>query len=240
MEDIEWEVFYPLMILMSDKLLLVVIKTPSLIGTLGVSKRRKLTPLMIKPWMPFNVLLMWQNLIGYPLSNSKRNLRIIWGYSWGYLLSKIFKISLVTHKYDVFKVEEGETVKVMYNGSNDIILGLKGLWNVIGKAKLNCKLLLALPKGWYPKVMTIEEDEGLATMTMEELLECFITHKHTLQMDKEEMEINNKKKDLALKILIPREEDDLDGEMTLIVRNFKFLRKQVGAIISSRQLRSWG
>lgn len=119
---------------------------------------------------------------------------------------KEFKISLVTHKYDVFKVEEGE----MYNCSNDIIVHLKGIWKVIGKEELNRKLLLALLKEWRPKVMAIEEVKGLATMTMEELWGCFITPEHTLQMDEAETEINNKK-DLALKILIQGEEDDLDG-----------------------------
>lgn len=39
-------------------------------------------------------------------------------------------------------------------------------------------------------------------MTMEELLGSLITLKHTLQIDKEEMETTNKKKDLALQIIM--------------------------------------
>lgn len=41
--------------------------------------------------------------------------------------------------------------------------------------------------------MTIKETQDLATMTMEELLESVINHKHTLQMDRTKVEINKKK-----------------------------------------------
>lgn len=47
-------------------------------------------------------------------------------------------------------------------------------------------------------VTTIEEAKDLASMNMEEVLSCLITHEHTLEIYKEEMEINKKKKmDLA-------------------------------------------
>lgn len=50
------------------------------------------------------------------------------------------------------------------------------------------------------------------------------------------MEINNKKKNLALEILIQGEEDDLNEKMTIITWNFRrFLRKKVGVIPSRRQ-----
>lgn len=73
-------------------------------------------------------------------------------------------------------------------------------------------------------------------MTMEEIVGSFITHEHTLQMDKEEMENNKKKmKDLALKILMRGQKDDLDEETTFITRNFKrFLRKKVRLPTSRR------
>lgn len=65
-------------------------------------------------------------------------------------------------------------------------------------------------------------------MTMKELLGSFITHEHTMQMDRDKVEINKKKKkDLALRILMQEEDEDLDEGMTLLTTNFKmFLKKQ--------------
>lgn len=83
----------------------------------------------------------------------------------------------------------------------------------------------------------IEEATNLATMIMDELIGSLITHEHTLQMDKDEMKTNNKKKkDLAPKILMQEEEDDFDEKMTLITRKFKgFQGKKVGSNTSRKQ-----
>lgn len=111
-------------------------------------------------------------------------------------------------------MEDGETINTMYNLFNDIIVSLKGLVKVIGKEKLNRKLLLSLPEEWCPKVTAIEEGKDLATMTIEGHLESLITHDHTLQMNREKVEINKKKKkDLALRILIQEEDEDLDEDI---------------------------
>lgn len=132
-------------------------------------------------------------------------------------------------------MEEGETINAMYNHFNDIIVCLKGLGKVIGKAELNRKLLVSLLKEWHPKVMTIEKTNDLPTMTMEELAGSLITHKHTKQMDKEEAENKKTKKDLILKILMQGEEDNHDEEKALIIRNFKsFLRKKMGGPTSRK------
>lgn len=99
--------------------------------------------------------------------------------------------------------------------------------------ELNRKLLLSLPKEWLLKVTTIEQAKDITPMTMEEMEMAFIkdpallkdlvgfliSYEHTLQMD-EEME-NKKKKDLALKILMQGEEDDLDEKIAFITRNFR-------------------
>lgn len=55
-------------------------------------------------------------------------------------------------------------MNTMYNHLNDIIIGLKGLGNMIGQAELNRKLLLSLPKE-SPKVTMIEEAKDIASMT---------------------------------------------------------------------------
>lgn len=56
------------------------------------------------------------------------------------------KINLITHKYEMFEMEEDETINTMYNWFNVIILGLKGLGKVIGMVEFHHKVLLSLPK----------------------------------------------------------------------------------------------
>lgn len=94
-------------------------------------------------------------------------------------------------------MEVGETINAMYNNFNNIIIGLKGLVKVIEKVELNHKLLVSLHKEWHPRLTTIEEAKDLATMNMEQLLGPLITHECPMQMDKEDMEINKKMKNLA-------------------------------------------
>lgn len=59
---------------------------------------------------------------------------------------KVSKINVFTHKYEVFKMDNNETIAQIYNYFNNIVVGLKGLRKIIGKAKLNTKLLSSLPK----------------------------------------------------------------------------------------------
>lgn len=86
----------------------------------------------------------------------------------------------------------------MYNGFNDIIVGLKNLGNKLESDELHRKFLTSLPLECRPKVTPIEAKK-LKTVTMEKLLGLLITCEHNLERDKKEMEINkDKKKDLAL------------------------------------------
>lgn len=93
---------------------------------------------------------------------------------------KEYKISLLTHKYEVFKMEESEPINDMYNRFNDIIVGFKELGKTICKAELNREFLLSHPKERRSKVMTIEEANDLATMTIEKLIRSLIIHEHTM------------------------------------------------------------
>lgn len=55
-------------------------------------------------------------------------------------------------------------------------------------------------------------------------------------MDREEVEINMTKKDLTLRIFMQEENEDLEEEITHLIRNFKrFLKKKVRATSSIRQ-----
>ena len=70
---------------------------------------------------------------------------------------KEFKISNLTHKYELFKMKSDDSISSMHNCFNDIIVGLEGLGKKMSNVKLNRKLLQALLKEWRPKVTAIEE-----------------------------------------------------------------------------------
>lgn len=103
------------------------------------------------------------------------------------------KTSLLTHIYDIFKMEDNETIKAISNRFNYIVVGPKGLGKTIEKQRSTTNFFYLLKEWRRPKVMTIEEAKGLATISMKELLGCLITCERTLQMDKE-MEANKKKR----------------------------------------------
>lgn len=73
---------------------------------------------------------------------------------------KEFKINLLTYKYEIFRVEN-KTINTMYVKFDDIVIGLKRLEKTIEKVELNYKVLLSLPKEWWPKVTAIEEAKDL-------------------------------------------------------------------------------
>lgn len=83
---------------------------------------------MPRLWMFSIVLSMRPNQYSIPLPIDKGNLVITSSYLGGHLSSKEFKISLLTHKYEAFDMEEGETINMMYNRFNDIIMVSRVLW----------------------------------------------------------------------------------------------------------------
>lgn len=73
-------------------------------------------------------------------------------------------------------------------------------------------------------------------MTIEKLLGSIITSKHTLQIDRKEVEVNKKmKEDLTLRIVMQEEDEDLDEEMVLLTRNIKRFVKKKGRVTSPRR-----
>lgn len=94
------------------------------------------------------------NLIRSSCTNAKKIWDLLEVIHEGTTQVKEFKISILTHKYELFKIEENETINDMYDRFNDIVEDLKGLGTIF-KSELNWKILLFLPKEWRPKVMTI-------------------------------------------------------------------------------------
>src|SRR5262249_20058406 len=145
---------------------------------------------------------------------------------------KATKVSLLTHKYELFKMEEGETINDMFTRFSSILNELKGLGKEYKNAEVVRKILRCLPYSWSPKVTAIEEAKDLDKLTLDELMGSLITH----EIMRKEKDEPKKKKELALVTNSSpytsdsdKTEED-DNEIALLSRQFKkFLsRKRQG------------
>ena len=71
------------------------------------------------------------------------------------------KVSLLIHKYELFKMKEGEGIQEMFDRFNDILNGLKALCKTYSNPELVRKILRALPKSWASKKDVILEAKDL-------------------------------------------------------------------------------
>ena len=141
------------------------------------------------------------------------------------------KISMLVHKYELFKIEPNETITDMYTRFTNIFNNLKNPEKAYTNSELCRKVLHFLPRSWKAKVTAIQEAKDLTSLIFEELLGSLMTHELTLnQLDKEEMK---KKKSIALKAVIQGEseesddEDDKESEISLLAKKIgRFMRKK--------------
>ena len=56
------------------------------------------------------------------------------------------KVSLLVHKYELFKMKEGEGIQEIFDRFNDILNGLSALGKTYSNSELARKILRAMPK----------------------------------------------------------------------------------------------
>ena len=131
------------------------------------------------------------------------------------------------HKYELFKMKEGEGIQEMFNRFNDILNGLKALGKTYSNFKLVQKVLRALPKSWASKNYAILEAKDPSILPLEELLGSLLTHEMRLQENEEQGQKNDKRRGLALKSKViddsEAEEgsDSEDEEMEMYAKKFR-------------------
>ena len=86
------------------------------------------------------------------------------------------KINLLVTQYEVFKMDEFETIIQMYSRFTNIINSLKALSKTYTQPELIQKILRSLPATWIHKVSAIEESKDLDKYDLEELIESLMTH----------------------------------------------------------------
>ena len=71
------------------------------------------------------------------------------------------KISMLVHKYELFQIEQNESIACMFTRFTDIINGLKCLGKTYPNSDLVKKVLRSLPRSWEPKVTAIQKAKDL-------------------------------------------------------------------------------
>ncbi|WRX18658.1 hypothetical protein QQP08_011145 [Theobroma cacao] len=97
---------------------------------------------------------------------------------------KEFKIVLLTHNYEMFKMESGEDITNMLDRFTNITNKLSQLGKPIPKHEIVKRLLRSLPKNLKAKVTAIHEAKDLNVITLDEICGSLLTHK--LELKKED------------------------------------------------------
>ncbi|KAG2669880.1 hypothetical protein I3760_14G056800 [Carya illinoinensis] len=140
------------------------------------------------------------------------------------------KIYILTHEYEMFKINDDESISSMHTRFTNIINSLTAFGKIYSKVEIVRKILNFLPKCWESKVTAILEIRDLKKLKMNELIGSLITHEYTLKRGEEEGKL---KKSLALKVVPHESESDEDEEnedkieeVAMITRRIqRFLKK---------------
>ena len=139
-------------------------------------------------------------------------------------------INMLVHDYELFKMEQNESLNSMYSRLSIITNALDLLGKVYSNEDKIRKILRILPKKWRPKVTAIQEAKDLKILSMDELLGSLKTHER--ELEREDQEQAKPKKNLALKAIqneVNHENGSKGGDedIALLSRKFiKFLAKK--------------
>ena len=145
---------------------------------------------------------------------------------------KEFKINMLVHKYELFRIKSNKSIVDMFIYFTDIINGIKSLEKSYPNNDLMRKIFRSLPRSWEAKVIAIQEAKDLNVFSLKKLLGSLMTHE--LAMKQHNNEKVKKKRTIALKSVMEEqededllEEDDGNEDMALIIKKFKkFLRRK--------------
>src|SRR5204862_6942554 len=120
------------------------------------------------------------------------------------------KISVLVHKFELFSMNDDESIKDMYTRFTDITNTLIGLGKTYSSVECVRKILLALNSDWEKKVTAIEEANDLSTLSVEDLIGNLMAYEVNLQERRKE---EFRKKSIAFKAI---EEQDILMRMMIL------------------------
>jgi len=91
------------------------------------------------------------------------------------------KISVLVHRFELFKMKENETISEMITRFTDITNSLASLGKEYTQVEKVRKILQALTLDWEKKTTVIEEANDLSTMSLESLIGNLMTYEVQLE-----------------------------------------------------------
>src|SRR4051812_32853272 len=128
------------------------------------------------------------------------------------------KISVLVHKFELFTMNEGESIKDMYTRLTDITNSLIGLGKTYSSVDCVRKILLALTSDWEKKVTALEEANDLSTLSVENLIGNLMAYEVNLHERRKE---KSRKKSIAFKEIEGHDESNDDDDINLMTRAFR-------------------
>nr|KYP32359.1 hypothetical protein KK1_046982 [Cajanus cajan] len=114
----------------------------------------------------------------------------------GSLLVKRNKLSMLVCKYELFEMEENESIQAMFGRFQTIINELSFLGRTYDNFDHIDKLLRCLPRKWRPQVIALRASKKLKKISLEELIRLLKVHELELQQD----DAGRKQKSIALSV----------------------------------------
>uniref|UniRef100_A0A151UIK3 UBN2 domain-containing protein n=2 Tax=Cajanus cajan TaxID=3821 RepID=A0A151UIK3_CAJCA len=99
----------------------------------------------------------------------------------GSLEVKRNKLSLLVRKYELFEMEENESIQTMFGRFQTIINELSFLGRTYHKFDHIEKLLRSLSRKWRPQVTALRASKDLEKLSLEELVGLLKVHEMELQ-----------------------------------------------------------
>ena len=142
------------------------------------------------------------------------------------------KISVLVHRFELFKMKENETTE-MVTRFTDITNSLASLGKDYTQVERVRKILRALTPDWKKKTTAIEEANDLSTLSLENLIGNLMAYEVQLEdRKKDEQQLQSKKKVLAFHTSSDIDNsnddssDDDEEKMAMLSRKFKRFLKQ--------------
>jgi len=132
---------------------------------------------------------------------------------------KQLRIALLTQKYEMFKMLDGEDIKSMSTRFSSITNELRNLGKPITQEDRVRKILRSLTPEWRPQVTAIQVAKDLSTFEYSELLGSLMTYELTIDAENE-IKSSSKGKSIALKAA-PKEDDLCDDSLVMFAKRFK-------------------
>ncbi|XP_070022307.1 uncharacterized protein [Nicotiana sylvestris] len=138
------------------------------------------------------------------------------------------KIDMLTTEYELFRMQDDESVQEMHTRLTSIVNELHSLGKTIPRNKMVRNILSVLPSSWESKVNAITEAKDLQELTIDEHVGNLKTYEIKKKKDSERRE-PKKEKNLVLKIE-NNESSGEDGDMAYLTRRFQKMIRRNGGI----------